>query len=74
MNIFTSLFSSHKGDKVLIPRKNIFKTFQTSQKTVIMQQVCLLTVVSLFVTSAQCKTPGLQTRITDRALEYGAYT
>nr|ACQ72916.1 bactericidal permeability increasing protein [Crassostrea gigas] len=35
-----------------------------------MQQVCLLTVVSLFVTSAQCKTPGLQTRITDRALEY----
>lgn len=39
-----------------------------------MQQVCLLTVVSLFVTSAQCKTPGLQTRITDRALEYGTYT
>ncbi|XP_062595850.1 lipopolysaccharide-binding protein-like [Saccostrea cucullata] len=35
-----------------------------------MQPVCFLTVLSLFVTSTECKFPGLKTRITDKALDY----
>ncbi|XP_061179712.1 lipopolysaccharide-binding protein-like [Saccostrea echinata] len=35
-----------------------------------MQPVCFVTVLSLFVTSTECKLPGLKTRITDKALDY----
>lgn len=38
-----------------------------------MQPVCLMSVLCIFVTFGECKTPGLQTRITEKALNYGKF-